>query len=265
MGIGSWGDPEYVGLLFPRGVQPAERLGIYATWFDHIELNLTFYRTPPPATVAGWVRQTPDDFRFLFKLHQVFARSPEQAAQGPLVAKVRASIRPLVDAGKLGALLLVLPPSFGPATHGLAELDGVADEFSPLAIELRHSGWMAGRQRAQTLAYFRARRLTLIGVDMPRIKDSTIFPPVDDITNPALAYLRFHGRNRRWLQLKTAAEKHAYAYPPREIQDLAARVRAVAAKAREVYVVANNHAKDFAPKTALALAKRLGREKRTAL
>lgn len=267
VGIGSWADPEYVGVLFPKGVKPPERLPIYATWFDHVELNLTFYRTPTPAVVAGWVQQTPEGFMFLFKLHQAFARSPVKAAQGALVGKVRASLEPLVRAGRLGALFLVLPPTFGPEKHQLDELDGIAEQFGryPFAVELRHSAWLDGDQREKTFAYFRERKVTLIGVDMPRIKGSTILPPIDEITNPQLAYLRLHGRNKQWLKGKSAAEKHAYAYRPKDIAELAARIRRVAAKAEQVYVVANNHAEDYAPKAALALARALGLEKRTAL
>ena len=265
VGIGSWADPDYVGLLFPKGAKPEEKLRIYAEWFDHVELNLTFYRTPAPGVVAGWVEQTPAGFKFLFKLHQVFARGPEKAAQGSLVDKVRASLRPLIEADKLGAVLLVLPPTFGPAKHQLAELDGVAEKFPSLAIELRDRAWLDGERGGKTVAYFRQRKLALIGVDMPRVKGSAILPALDEITNPALAYLRFHGRNKRWLQVKTAAEKHRHEYSKKELAELAARVRSVAAKAKQVYVVANNHSRDYAPKAALALARLLGVEKRTAL
>ena len=83
-------------------------------------------------------------------------------------------------------------------------------------------------------------------------------PPVDEVTNPRLAYLRLHGRNREWAKAKTAEERHTYDYPAAELGEIAARARSLATKAERVHVVANNHAQDFAPRTALALQEMLG-------
>jgi uncharacterized protein YecE (DUF72 family) len=96
---------------------------------------------------------------------------------------------------------------------------------------------------------------------MPRIPGSAIMPPVDEVTNPRLAYLRLHGRRPDWLTLKDKTEKHTYAYPDEELAEIAGRVRALAEKAETVHVVANNHAQDLAPKTALALQRLLGLER----
>jgi uncharacterized protein YecE (DUF72 family) len=260
IGIGSWADPEYTGVLYPKGVKAEERLQIYATWFNHVEINSTYYRTPQADVVREWVKRTPAGFLFDVKLHRAFSQSPEKTArEGRLLALFRERMQPLVKAKKLGAVLLVLPPTFGPERHRLEELDPLAERIAPqlLAVELRHSGWIAGAQRARTLDYFRERKLVWIAVDMPRVSGSTIMPPMDEVTNPRLAYLRLHGRNPRWLKAKSAAERHHYAYPPAELKELATRVRALARKAEAVHVVANNHAQDFAPKTALALQKLL--------
>jgi uncharacterized protein YecE (DUF72 family) len=122
-----------------------------------------------------------------------------------------------------------------------------------LAVELRHREWVSPKNRARTLEFFREHGLVWVIVDMPRIRDSSLMPVVDEVTNPQLAYLRLHGRNSAWLTAKSAAERHAYAYPSREVRELAARIRSLANKADHVQAVANNHAHDFAPKLALAL------------
>ena len=83
-------------------------------------------------------------------------------------------------------------------------------------------------------------------------------PPIDEVTNSRLAYLRLHGRRQDWQTLKSNDEKHSYTYPAEELQEIAGRVTAMAKKAEAVRVVANNHAQDFAPKTALALQRLLG-------
>lgn len=263
VGIGSWTDKEYKGLLYPKGLPDNERLATYATWFDHVEVNSSFHRIPPVAFVTNWAKQTPANFVFDFKLPREMSANPQRTAQeGRLVTQLLKSAQPLIDAGKLGAFFLVLPPSFGPEKHRLEELDALADALQPhlLAVELRHRGWVEGEQRAQTLDYYRARKLVWIAVDMPRIEGSTIMPPVDEVTNPRLAYLRLHGRRPDWLELKDAEAKHTYEYSAQELKEIVSRVKALAKNAESVHVVANNHAQDFAPKTALALQKLLGIE-----
>ena len=264
VGIGSWTDKEYKGLLYPRGLPDNERLATYATWFRHVEVNSSYHRIPPVAFVENWAKQTSDDFVFDFKLPREISADPEGTAKGGrFVTQLLHAARPLIEARKLGAFFLVLPPSFGPEQHRLEELDLLAEKLQPhlLAVELRHSGWVDEARRERTLDYYRARQLVWIAVDMPRIAGSTIMPPLDEVTNPRLAYLRLHGRRPDWFELKDQEEKHTYEYSPAELEEIAARVRGLAKKADTVHVVANNHAQDFAPKTALALMKLLGIER----
>jgi len=261
IGIGSWTDREYKGLLFPKGQPDKERLKTYAKWFRHIEVNSSYHRVPRVAFVENWVRQTPADFVFDLKLPRGISENPGDAARSETsVGQLLRAAQPIIASGKLGTFFLVLPPRFGPGGHRLEELDPLVEKLRPhsLAVELRHRGWIERGQRERTLEFFRTRLLVWIAVDMPRIAGSTIMPPVDEVTNPRLAYLRLHGRRPDWLTLKEQKARHSYEYAGDELREIAARVRALAAKAQNVHVVANNHAHDFAPKTALALQRLLG-------
>jgi uncharacterized protein YecE (DUF72 family) len=261
VGIGSWSDPEYIGVLFPNGTKATERLTLYAQRLGHVEINSSYYRTPTRAQTKAWVAQTPRDFTFDVKLHRAFSNQPEGTAkEGRLVTRLLDGVEPLIAAKKLRCFFLVLPPRFSPEDHRLEELDPLVKKLSPhlLAVELRHNRWVTGAQRKRTLDFFRSRKLVWIAVDMPQVKGSVIMPAVDEVTNPRLAYLRLHGRNMKWWKVKTAADRHTYDYSPKELRELAARVRALARKAKEVHVIANNHARDFAPKAALALKELLG-------
>jgi uncharacterized protein YecE (DUF72 family) len=261
VGIGSWTDKEYTPLIFPKGVKPGERLKIYATRFDHVEVNAGYHVIPPRDRVAGWVAQTPPGFAFDFKLHRDFSEDPGKSSRDAgLIAQLLRSAGPIVDAEKLGAFFLILPASFAPSQHRLEAIDPLIEKLRPhlLALELRNRAWIDGDQAARTFDFYRARGLVWVGVDMPRIEDSTMLPPLDEVTNSKLAYLRLHGRRPDWFQLKEQKERHAYEYSAAELDEIAARVRALASKAEVVHVVANNHSRDFAPKTALALQKLLG-------
>jgi uncharacterized protein YecE (DUF72 family) len=258
---GSYADSDYAGLLYPKKFSPDLRLSAYAMWFDHLELNASYYAVPKGEAVRKWLDDTPPTFFFDVRLHRVISQSPEKSArEGPLLGYFLDSIQPLIAAKKFGAFLLVLSPSFAPERHRLEELDGLIEKLRPhpLAIELRHRAWVTGKARASTLGWFHERRVTWVAVDMPRVAGSDLMPPVDEVTDPRLAYLRLHGRNPGWLAGQTAAEKHAYAYNEAELRDIARRVQQLADRAENVRVVANNHARDFAPRTALALKDLLG-------
>jgi uncharacterized protein YecE (DUF72 family) len=267
IGIGSWTDAEYKGLLYPKGLPDDERLTTYATWFTHVEVNSTSYAPPGRAKVENWVRQTPADFLFDIKLHQDFALGPAAAVRRGLADRFLGDLQVMIEARKFGAFLLLLPATFTPKNGKLEEFDPVVEKLAPhtIAVELRHRGWLDDEQREATLAYFRSRKLTLVSVDLPRIDSPKIMPAIDEVTNPALAYLRLHGRNADWLKLKKQEERHTYSYTADDLKEIAVRVQSLAASADHVRVVANNHAQDFAPKAALALQRLLGLTRREAL
>lgn len=257
---GSWTDDAYVGVLYPKGLPKADRLKCYATRFGHLELNGSYHAVPVRANTAKWAEATPPGFFFDVKLFKEFSFDPGTAVRAGWAKRVLDGVQPLMEAKKLGVFFLLMTPDFEPARRKLEEIDAVVEAFRPqaLAVELRHSAWVAPERREQTLEYFRTRGLTWIEVDMPQIAGSTIMPPLDAVTNPRLAYLRLHGRRPDWFQLGEKTDQHAYEYSAAELDEVAARVRRLAARAADVRVVANNHAQDFAPKTALALKKLFG-------
>jgi uncharacterized protein YecE (DUF72 family) len=267
VGCGSWSDAEYTGVLYPKGLPAEQRLACYATWFQSVEVNSSYYATPRLETVKEWVKRTPPGFTFHIKLHRAFSQSPAKvAADGRLLKALLSGVQPLIKAKKLGSFLLMLAPNFTPEKHTLEEIDTLVKKLRPhpLAVELRYSAWVDEKNRAQTVAYFRKRKITWVSVDMPQLKHATLMPPMDEVTNSGLAYLRLHGRNKNYLKAKSAEERHHFKYSGRELKEVAARIQVLAKKAERVFVVANNHAEDFAPRTALALKLMLGNGSKTA-
>jgi uncharacterized protein YecE (DUF72 family) len=256
IGCGSWADSEYMGLLYPRAFPPDLRLCAYAMWFSYVEVNATYYAIPSRETVEKWVEQTPASFLFDIRLPRFISQSPEKAGRdGRLIKILLENLEPVIRTKRLGTFLLVLSPSFVPERHRLEELDPLIERIRPhsLSVELRHAAWASSKTLENAFAFFRNRKLTWVAVDMPRIKGSNLMPPVDEVTQPELAYLRLHGRNPQYTKAKSAEERHTYAYNQSELKELVRRIRFLSQKARNVRVVANNHAQDFAPKTAFEL------------
>lgn len=259
VGCGSWADDEYVGLLYASGLPKQDRLRTYGTIFDRVEVNSSAYRTPQRAAVKQWEEQTPAGFIFDIKLHRVFSADPHKSAQTDFVQKFVGAFEPLITANKLGAFLLTLAPAFSADKHRLDEIDLLAEKLQPhlLAVELRHRSWVEAETLASTLDHFRTRKLVWVALDFPPLKSSKLLPPIDEVTNSELAYMRLHGRNPNYLKGKTAAERHEHDYTETELEELAGRIRTIAPRARNVHVSLNNHAHDFAPKAALALRRLL--------
>ena len=263
-----------------------ERLTWYAQHFEMVEVNSSFYSVPDPRLVERWIYATPDDFIFDVKLHQLLSRhstnvkllppplqkKAETDAKGKvkltpkleeaMVAELRRPLEMLRGTLKLGALLLQLSPSFSPNKHQLTELDDLLGALADyrIAIELRNRNWVEGENLESTLDFFRKQSATLVSVDAPKEKHFMIMPPdLDEITNQKLAYLRLHGRDAHaYTTGKTVAARFNYDYSDEEIDEVADRAKALAGEAKEVHVVFNNNALDYAPHAALRMRKALG-------
>lgn len=276
VGTASWTDPGFIADWYPKAVPASRRLQWYACHFNLVELNSSFYAIPKQSSVEKWCRETPPGFVFDVKLHKLLSRHstdikllpPElrnkaKATKGkveltPAIEKAVAKrflqeIEPFSECGKLGALLLQLSPSFRPRTHKLDELDDLFEvlEGYPVAVELRNADWVSTKYHDDTTKYFRKHNLTFVSVDAPDAEHFMIMPGTDVVTNPKLAYMRLHGRNASgYIRGRTVAERFNYQYSPKELNQIANRVSDLAEEAREIHVVYNNNASNYAPKAA---------------
>jgi len=286
VGTASWSDPGFVEFWYPRKMRPTDRLGWYAQHFNMVEVNSTFYSVPDPMLVRRWCDATPSSFVFNVKLHQLLSYHStsakllppalqkklrlEKNAKVPLTKETSAemlrafapSLEVFHRAGKLGILLLQLSPAFSPRKHDLADLKDVLALVRDyrVAIELRNRNWAEGEQLQQTLDFMGKQNAIFVNVDAPAEKHFTIMPSdLNNITNKEAAYLRLHGRDSRaYITGKTVAARFNYDYSDAEIEEIAARTEDLATKTKEVHVIFNNNARDYAPHAALRLRKALG-------
>ena len=285
VGTSSWADPGFIKEWYPPKLAARERLPWYAQHFQTVELNSSFYAVPDRSTVHKWVDDTPDGFIFDVKVHRALSRHaapvdslPEDLRDGvdtnergrvrlsadlelALARRLVEETAPLADAGKLGAYLIQLTPAFGPGRHKLEELDPLVEALAPhrVAIELRHRGWVREKRREQTLGWFSERGVCFVCVDAPPGDQIPIMPPLDAVTNDALAYLRAHGRNTEgYLTGRSVAERFAWRYSDEELEEIGGRVGSLAEEAAEVHVAFNNNRGDDAPTAAQRFRTLLG-------
>jgi uncharacterized protein YecE (DUF72 family) len=179
-----------------------------------------------------------------------------------MIEEFRRSLEILRGSGRLGALLLQLSPAFSPKAHELSELENLLGGLGEyrIALELRNRNWVKGDQLQATLDFLRTHSAVFVLVDAPAEEHFTIMPPdLNEITNPSLAYLRLHGRDARaYTTGKTVASRFNYNYSDSEIDEVAERAGKLARKAKEVHVVFNNNARDYAPHAASRMRVTLG-------
>ena len=241
VGVAGWDYPDWNGRVYPRRCgRGFDRLAYIAHYVDLVEVNSTFYRPVAPHVSESWVQRTRERPRFTFtaKAHRSWTHDAEPEFDSVVPATLKV-LRPLLEAGRLGALLLQFPQSFhfGQAARSRIErlLDRVADW--PVVIEVRHVSW----KPEAVAAWFRRHGLGWCLVDQPRVGSSTL-EPIARVTSD-VAYMRLHGRNRRdWFRPDAGRDaRYDYLYTRRQLEELARNAHEMAAQAEELFVVQNNH------------------------
>ena len=77
LGTQGWTYPSWVGSFYPPGTQSTAYLEHYATQFNTVELDTTFYAIPRASTIAGWRERTPAGFHFAAKFPQAITHQKE--------------------------------------------------------------------------------------------------------------------------------------------------------------------------------------------
>ena len=145
-----------------------------------------------------------------------------------MVRRTAEAFKPLADAGKLGGYLLQLTPAFDPRENELDELAPVIEGLSPVpvAVEFRRRSWASSKRFEKVLDWLSAHDAVFVSVDTPPGDHVPIFPPIDAVTDDALAYMRCHGRNAEgYLHGRSVAEHFDYDYSKEELEEIAGRAR----------------------------------------
>jgi len=254
VGVAGWDYPDWVGPVYPSTeARHIDRLAFLARYVDVLEVNSTFYRPASPHTARSWVRRAPPALRFSAKIHRAITHDraePSPESFEPTLA----GLRPLLDEGRLLALLVQFPHSFRFDDAGKRRLEAIAEGLSgwPWVVEVRHAEW-EGARAVEWLAQLGAGWCV---VDQPRIGATARATPR---VLGSLGYLRLHGRNAaNWFREDAGRDaRYDYLYAGDEIEDLAGIARTMAEQAAELIVVQNNHFRGQALVNALQLKHRL--------
>ena len=255
IGTAGWSYEDWSGIVYPeespgkfRGLRYlAEQLR-----FNTVELNNTFYRPPKPSYCEGWLRDVEGrpDFSFTAKLWRRFTHEREEKWTPGEVDTFRSGIAPLVEADRLGALLVQFPWSFRFNGKSMQWLAHVVDAFRdlPLVVEVRSTGWLQDR----AIRFLRELGVGFCNIDQPRFRNNI---PLTAHGFGGTGYMRLHGRNRKtWFSDDAGRdERYDYLYSEEELGEIGEAIRKAAEQVERMYVIANNHYRGQAPANALQL------------
>lgn len=242
VGPAGWSYADWRGSVYPEGAGTKfDTLALVAKYFDTAEINSSFYHPPAPETARSWLGRIEHNPNFVFTA-KLFRRFTHERGKATAEDErlYREGIDPLMEAGKLGAVLIQFPWSFKNDIDDRNYLNQLVGKFRdyPLVVELRHESW----NKPRVLQTLEDLGVGLCDIDQPLFANS--IKPSAEVTSP-IGYIRLHGRNyQNWFREEAnVVERYDYLYSTDELQPWVDRIKEVSDKAKQTFVVTNNHAR----------------------
>jgi uncharacterized protein YecE (DUF72 family) len=230
VGTSGFGYPAWAPRFYPAGTRPSDLLSAYAARLPAVELNGTYYRSPPSATIAGWLAATPPSFRFVVKALR--SGSMRAWATDP-VGSLPWLLEPARAFGeRLGAVLFRVGAEQHRNDERLDRLLAAWPAVVPLVLEFQDPSWDDDEIHGR----LRARSAMLCATDLPEAPE----PPMLRLTGPAL-YARLRRDD----------------YAPAELDAWAARFEPFLAAGTDAFVFFKHDPVGRGGELALELAHRL--------
>ena len=174
--------------FFPPKYRDKTRLNYYASLFNSVEINSSFYKVPLPRTVEKWTTEVPPNFRFSFKLSKAITHAKELDYDPAAIPAFLEAIAPATK--RKGCLLVQFPASikvsrFQKVKRLMDLLQEANSKYEwPVAIEFRDKSWYTDNVYEMLEQY----QAAVVVHDMP----ASATPLID--MDCAFFYMRFHGQ-----------------------------------------------------------------------
>jgi uncharacterized protein YecE (DUF72 family) len=236
IGCSGWNYATWRESFYPKGLPASRWLEYYATVFDTVEVNTTFYRLARRSSVERWVTQVPDGFCFAVKSSRYLTHVKRLSDMERGVQRLIEPLEPLREADRMGPMLWQLPANFHRNDERLAF---ALDRLPPgrHTFEFRHASWFV----PEVYELLRWHNVALTIADRPGLEEFQSHEMTADFT-----YVRYHHghRGRRGNYSKS------------ELAEWADRLAGWGAE-RDVYAYFNNDWEEFAPRNARTLQRLL--------
>lgn len=223
------------GAFYPEKLPQKRWFDYYWNVFSTVELNVTFYRLPLPATFAKWRQETPDSFTFAIKGSRFITHVKR-------LTDTEQSVQHFFDAAlnlqeKLKVVLWQFPPGFQVTIERLHDFLRQLQQYPVRqTFEFRHGSWLT----PETVDLCREYGVSICMADWPEFLIET--PQTTDFV-----YIRRHGHDR----------SYTGNYSTDELAADAARIKTYRENGIDVFIYFNNDLGGYAPRNALELQQML--------
>jgi len=242
LGTSGWSYDDWVGVFYRSSNEG--KLYRYSRVFETVEIDSTFYSYPDPRIIMSMERIVPENFTFSAKVPRLITHkkklSPSEGVEEDLNRFLEV-LKPLSSSGKLGPLLIQLPPSFTYERHGdlLRDFFKILPDEYRFAVEFRNPSWLTEDSLNLLSRYDVA--YTIV--------DEPLLPPELHVTTD-FSYVRWHGRGMRpW---------YNYHYSREELEPWRDRLEELSDRLDVVYGYFNNHFHGYAVHNCLQVLEILG-------
>jgi uncharacterized protein YecE (DUF72 family) len=220
LGTSGWHYDDWAHSVYPPGLPRTRWFEHYATLFDTVEINASFYRLPAERTVAGWRDKAPPGFCYAVKgsrytTHVLKIGGERLPASVELVT---GRVRPLAD--RMPVMLWQLPPQLHVDVDRLARFVALLPRWVRHAVEFRHASWDVPEVDE-----------VLAAAAVARVWTSAAMAPQPPRQTTDLVYLRFHG---------LGPDPFRWDYADDELRPWADRVATALAGGADAFVYFNN-------------------------
>jgi uncharacterized protein YecE (DUF72 family) len=185
IGCSGWNYRHWRELFYPKGLPTRRWYEHYASVFDTVELNTSFYHLPKPETFEKWRDQAPPDFRYAVKASRFITHMKKLRDCEEPLALLLDRARKLGPA--IGPILYQLPPSLHLDPQRLGEFLAILPADLTHVFEFRHKSW----HDEEAVALLDERGVSFCAHDMPgSATPRWAAGPV--------AYIRFHGAGGKY-------------------------------------------------------------------
>ena len=143
VGTSGYSYHEWVGIVYPEGTRQEDYLSCYSELFPTVELNFSYYKMPETKNLAKMLSDGGPDLSFSLKAHKTLTCEIDHSQWQEEAKNYLLAIEPMLEAGRLDAVLFQFPHSFKYEDENRMYLDKLLKFFSevPVAVEFRKSDW----------------------------------------------------------------------------------------------------------------------------
>ncbi|MGE0242604.1 MAG: DUF72 domain-containing protein [Nitrososphaeraceae archaeon] len=244
----------WIEIFYPD--KQTKRLRYYSEYFNTVEMDSTFYEEfyskMTQGLFFGMIKATPQNFEFSIKVPERITHRKKLDINRDVISDFNEfldKISPLYNSGKLGAILIQLPPSFSIEYFNIlekflenlprkSERENENDMVSKrvnndyqYAIEFRHPSW----NTEGPLELLKHHNIANVITDSPE-KENLSFLSNSIVSSSDHSFIRFHGRNT-----SSGHYWYNYLYSKKELEPWVNKVKKIKNQTKKLRIYFNNH------------------------